>query len=100
MQTDFRIKARPFDYPYDGRLDPARAALLVIDLQVDFLASDGYFARKGYDPAPLRAILPAVEALVAAARAARVLLFDTPQGHCPAQAEMSGYEARRRRRAR
>ena len=47
MQTDFRIEARPFGYPYDGRLDPAQAALLVIDLQVDFLSPDGYFAKKG-----------------------------------------------------
>ena len=51
------IKARPFDYPYDGGLDPARTAVLAIDLQVEFLSSDGYFARKGYDPAPLRAVI-------------------------------------------
>jgi isochorismate hydrolase len=35
------ISARPFDYPYDGRLDPQAAALVVIDLQEDFLSEDG-----------------------------------------------------------
>src|SRR5258708_5425231 len=62
------IPARPFDFPYDRRLDPAAVALLVIDLQVDFLSPDGYFAHKGYDPAPLRAILPNVNRLIGAAR--------------------------------
>lgn len=37
-----------------------RTALLVIDMQQDFLSNDSYFARQGYDPSPLRAILPAL----------------------------------------
>jgi nicotinamidase-related amidase len=99
MHRDFRIKARPFDYPYDGRLDPARAALLVIDLQIDFLAADGYFARKGYDPAPLRAILPTVAALVEAAREAGFLIVHTRQGYRSDMADMTDYERWRRRRS-
>jgi biuret amidohydrolase len=99
MQNDFRIKARPFDYPYDGRLDPAQAALLVIDLQVDFLAPDGYFARKGYDPAPLRAILPAVNTLIAAARATGFHIVHTRQGYRADMADMTDYERWRRRRS-
>jgi nicotinamidase-related amidase len=99
MQIDSRIKARPFDYPYDGRLDPARAALLVIDLQIDFLAADGYFARKGYDPAPLRAILPTVAALIQAARAAGFLIVHTRQGYRSDMADMTDYERWRRRRS-
>jgi nicotinamidase-related amidase len=35
------ILARPFDFPYDGKLVPARTALLVIDLQIDFLSETG-----------------------------------------------------------
>jgi hypothetical protein len=60
MRHDVQIAARPFAFPYDGKWDPSATALLVIDLQIDFLSEDGYFARKGYDPAPLRAILPTV----------------------------------------
>ena len=39
------IKAIPFDFPYDGRLEPQHTALLAIDLQEDFLSPNGYFAR-------------------------------------------------------
>ncbi len=93
------IAARPFDYPYDGNLDPAVTALLVIDLQVDFLSSDGYFARKGYDPSPLRAIIPNVNAVIAAARAVGCTIIHTRQGYRADRADMTPYEIWRRRRA-
>jgi biuret amidohydrolase len=93
------ISARPFDYPYDGNLDPAVTALLVIDLQVDFLSSDGYFARKGYDPAPLRAILPKVNAVIAAAREVGCTIIHTRQGYRADRADMTPYERWRRQRA-
>ena len=35
------IKATPFDFPYDGQLVPQNTALLVIDLQEDFLSPSG-----------------------------------------------------------
>jgi hypothetical protein len=31
------IKADPYDYPFDGDLQPANTALMVIDMQFDFL---------------------------------------------------------------
>jgi biuret amidohydrolase len=93
------IAARPFDYPYDGNLDPAVTALLVIDMQVDFLSSDGYFARKGYDPSSLRAIIPNVNAVIAAARAAGCTIVHTRQGYRADRADMTPYEIWRRRRA-
>lgn len=93
------IAARPFDYPFDGNLDPATTALLVIDLQVDFLSSDGYFARKGYDPSPLRAIIPNVNAVISAARGAGCTIIHTRQGYRADRADMTPYEIWRRRRA-
>jgi nicotinamidase-related amidase len=98
LETTF-IPARPFDFPYDGRLDPAAASLLVIDLQTDFLSPDGYFAHKGYDPAPLRAILPNVNRLIAAARSAGMLIVHTRQGHRADLADMTPYGHWRRQRA-
>lgn len=92
------IAARPYDFPYDRHLDPAATALLVIDLQHDFLSPDGYFARKGYDPAPLRAILPTVARVIAAARAAGLAVIHTRQGYRADQADMTEYERWRRRR--
>ena len=55
------IKARPFDFPYDGKLVPGHTALLAIDLQEDFLSPNGYFARKGYDPTALQGLQGAAE---------------------------------------
>ncbi|WP_118136869.1 cysteine hydrolase family protein [Oceanicella sp. SM1341] len=93
------ISARPFDWPYDGRLLPAATALLVIDMQQDFLSPEGYFARKGYDPARLRAILPAVGRLIAACRAAGIRIIHTRQGYRADLADMTAYEKWRRARA-
>lgn len=93
------IKAIPFDFPYDGRLVPETTALVVIDLQEDFLSTTGYFARKGYDPAPLRAILPTVNRLIAAARHAGLTVIHTRQGYREDMADMTPYEKWRRRRA-
>lgn len=93
------IKATPFDYPYDGRLDPRSTALVVIDLQEDFLSPTGYFARQGYDPSPLRAILPTVNRLIDAARAAGIRIIHTRQGYRGDMADMTPYEKWRRSRA-
>jgi nicotinamidase-related amidase len=92
------IKARPFDFPYDGNLKPQNTALMVIDLQVDFLSSEGYFAKKGYDPSPLAAILPTVNRVSRAARAAGCLVVHTRQGYRADLADMTPYERWRRRR--
>ena len=93
------IASRPFDYPYDGRLDPAKTALLAIDLQNDFLSDDGYFARKGYDPAPLRAVIPVIGRLAQAARAAGVRVIWTRQGYRADLADAAPYDRWRNARA-
>jgi nicotinamidase-related amidase len=99
MVSGISIKARPFEYPYDGNMMPGRTALLIIDMQIDFLSSDGYFARKGYDPSPLRAILPTVVAVIDTARKAGCLIIYTRQGYRADLADMTDYERWRRRRA-
>lgn len=93
------IAAKPFDYPYDGNLEAQKTALIVIDLQEDFLSTTGYFARQGYDPAPLRAILPAVSSLIAACREAGILIIHTRQGYRADLADMTPYEKWRRQRS-
>ncbi|MDH6233195.1 nicotinamidase-related amidase [Mesorhizobium soli] len=93
------IKAKPFDFPYDGNLDPRATALIVIDLQHDFLSKDGYFAKQGYDPSPLRAILPTVSQLISACRAAGVRVIHTRQGYRADLADMTPYEKWRRKQS-
>ncbi|WP_426237717.1 cysteine hydrolase family protein [Pararhizobium sp. DWP1-1-3] len=93
------ISATPFDYPYDDNLDARTTALVIIDLQEDFLSTTGYFARQGYDPAPLRAILPAVNQLIAACREAGIRIIHTRQGYRADLADMTPYEKWRRQRS-
>lgn len=53
-----------------ARLSAGRPALLVVDMQNDFCAPEGYVAQVlGRDTSPCRAIVPAVAALIADARA-------------------------------
>jgi nicotinamidase-related amidase len=68
----------------DGRTFAARpreTALLVIDMQRDFLDADGMSAVTGTDVAPLRAIVPNVAAVTAAARRAGVAVIHTREGY-------------------
>ena len=93
------IKAKPFNYPYDGKLNPANTALVIIDMQNDFLSSNGYFAKRGYDPTALRAILPALSLLIGACRSAGIRIVHTRQGYRADQADMTDYEQWRRARS-
>lgn len=65
------------------RVDPARTALLVIDMQRDFLDPRGYAARAGVDVARLRTTIEPVQALLAAARRCGMRVIFTREGHRP-----------------
>jgi nicotinamidase-related amidase len=58
-------------------------ALVVIDMQHDFVDPEGWFARFGFDVAPLRAIIPTIASLLEAARAGGVPVIHTRQGNAP-----------------
>ncbi len=73
------VAARPFPFA----LDPARTALIVIDMQRDFLEPGGFGAALGNDVRPLRAIVPAVRRLLDAFRAAKLPIIHTRECHQP-----------------
>lgn len=58
--------------PLFALLSETRSALAIIDMQVDFCAADGFIAGLGLDPAPCRAIVPALQTLIDAARSSAV----------------------------
>jgi len=83
----------------DELLPPSKTALLVIDMQRDFLAADGYAARAGLDVAGLRRAIEPIRALLQAARAARMLVVHTREGHLPDLSDCSLPKLERSRRA-
>jgi biuret amidohydrolase len=63
--------------------DPATTALIVIDMQRDFCSPGGYAQQAGLDIAPMQAVVPQVQRLLAAARAAGLTVVHTREGHLP-----------------
>ncbi|HEX7953567.1 MAG TPA: isochorismatase family cysteine hydrolase, partial [Burkholderiales bacterium] len=76
-----------------------RTALLVIDMQRDFLHARGYAAKAGIDIKPLQAAIPAVRRLLDAARAARLPIVHTREGHVADLSDCPPYKLARSRAA-
>jgi nicotinamidase-related amidase len=80
-------------------LDPERTALLVIDMQRDFLKPEGYAAQAGIDIAPLVAAIAPVGRVLAAARKAKLAIIHTREGHLPDLSDCPPYKLERSRNA-
>jgi nicotinamidase-related amidase len=64
-------------------VDFARTALILIDMQRDFLEPGGFGAALGNDVSRLMAAVGPCQAMLAAARQARLLVIHTREGHRP-----------------
>jgi nicotinamidase-related amidase len=64
------VASSPRPWPIVSPVQPNQVALLVIDMQVDFLGTEGWFAACGLDVGRLARIVPNVASLLGAARAA------------------------------
>ena len=87
------IPADPYPYP----LDPAHTALVVIDMQRDFVEPGGFGAALGNDVALLQAIVPTVASLIALFRAKGWPVIHTRECHAP---DLSDCPPSKRRRGR
>ncbi|WP_301122812.1 biuret amidohydrolase [Mycolicibacterium fortuitum] len=77
------IAAQPYLWPYDGDIPTGRTALMNIDWQVDFCGAGGYVDTMGYDLSLVRTPLGPAQEVLAAARAAGLLIIHTREGHRP-----------------
>lgn len=73
----------PEALPFAFEFDPARTALIVIDMQRDFIEDGGFGAALGNDVRPLQAIVPFVARLLAVARGAGLTVIHTRECHRP-----------------
>ena len=73
------LPAQPFSFDFDF----AHCALLIIDMQRDFVEPGGFGASLGNDVTLLQAIVPTCAALLAAWRAAGGWVVHTREGHAP-----------------
>jgi nicotinamidase-related amidase len=77
--SHYRIEAEPF--PLEVTLE--ETALIVIDMQKDFLSRGGYGESLGNDPEHLRRTIAPIQRLLAAARESGLLIIHTREGHLP-----------------
>lgn len=73
------IKARPFDFVFE----PDTLALVVIDMQRDFVEPGGFGASLGNDVSRLQGIIPVVSKLIDGFRRAGLLVIHTRECHLP-----------------
>jgi len=70
-------------------------ALLVIDMQRDFLDPAGYVAQSGVDVSILRRTIAPVRRLLNAARSAKIPVIHTREGHRADLADLTAFKRRR-----
>src|SRR5713226_3299347 len=75
--------------PYEFAFDPAEAALLIIDMQRDFLEPGGFGESLGNDVGLLRCTIAPTRRLLAAARASGLTVIHTREGHRPDLADLA-----------
>ncbi|TXH27228.1 MAG: cysteine hydrolase [Mycobacterium sp.] len=77
--TSVEVPAAPTPFS----LVPGQTALIVIDMQRDFLLPGGFGESLGNDVDQLLKVVPPLAALIAAARAAGIMVIHTREGHEP-----------------
>lgn len=73
------VEASPGPFAFD----PATTALLIIDMQRDFVEPGGFGETLGNDVSVLRAVIPQLQDVLAAARAVGMIVIHTREGHRP-----------------
>lgn len=72
-----------YPWPYDGSWLPRSAALIVVDMQRDYLDSQGWFALTGGNTALFTAIVPMVARVLDAVRRTGIFVVFTVEAYRP-----------------
>jgi nicotinamidase-related amidase len=87
------VKAEPYEFAFE----PHTAALVIIDMQRDFVDRGGFGEALGNDVSLLRKAVPPTQRVLAACRAAGVMVIHTREGH---RADLSDLSPAKKARAR
>lgn len=75
-----QIPAQPYEYEIP---DLRQVALIIIDMQRDFLEAGGFGEALGNDVSQLQSIIPQIQSLLTTFRALQLPIFQTVEGHKP-----------------
>lgn len=79
MKKILTVKAEPYDYEFE----PASTALMIIDMQNDFVNPGGFGESLGNNVTLLRAVINPIKNVLAAVRETEIKVIYTREGHRP-----------------
>ncbi|KAK9812999.1 hypothetical protein WJX72_007050 [[Myrmecia] bisecta] len=91
-----QVSADPYLWPFDVSLRSDNTALLIIDMQADFLSRGGCVDQMGYDLSLTRKAIGPIKALLDVCRQKGFRIIHTREGHRP---DLSDLPARKRFRS-
>lgn len=87
--AQIKLEARP----HAVKLDTAKVALIVVDMQNDFGSKGGLFEHAGVDITPIQKVVPATARAIAAARKAGIKVIFLKMGFRPDLSDMGSDDA-------
>lgn len=91
MKKQFSVEAKPYHFGFDLE----KTALIIIDMQRDFLYPGGFGEQLGNDVSTTNAIIPNVEKMLEVARENELLIIHTREGHRPDLSDVPPSKQRR-----
>ncbi|RII19038.1 isochorismatase family protein [Alternaria sp. MG1] len=88
---------KPYAWPHNSSLHPTSTALIIIDMQRDFLSPGGYLSSQGYSLTRFEPLIPRIVSLLSTFRRAGFPIIHTREGHNASLATVSSREAHRSR---
>jgi len=91
MTKNYKVQAKPYEFEFD--IDST--ALMIIDMQRDFLYPGGFGEKLGNDVSTTNAIIPSIHKVLEKAREKDMLVIHTREGHRPDLTDVPASKAKR-----